>query len=124
MDRNLVGGRLTGRMFKMADAGLLLFGLAVLLLFWFPRVSAAIIIAASLLVSPQFLYLLACGPFRRMFRGEWSVPLNSSFTWNMWAAFGIVAALTALIVSVRSLGGLRAQNILNEGATGRSQLPK
>ena len=82
-----VGGRITGPLLNLSDAGLLLFCLAVLLLFWFPRFSALIGISASLLVSPLLLYFLAPGPFRRMFRGEWSVPLKSSFAWNTWSAF-------------------------------------
>ena len=98
-----VGGRITGPLFNLSEAGLLLFSLSLLFLFWFPRLSAAIAIAASLLVSPLLLYFLAPGFFRRMFKGEWSVPLNSSFAWNLWAALGIVAVLAALIVSVRSL---------------------
>jgi hypothetical protein len=119
-----VAGRITGPLLNLSEAGLLLFGLSLLLLFFFPRFSAAIAIPASLLVSPLFLYFLAPGPFRRMFRGEWSVPLNSSFAWNMWAAFGIAAALAALIVSVRSLCGCEAKIILDEGAPARSQLPR
>ena len=101
-----VGGRITGPSLNLSDAGLLLFCLALLLLFWFPRLSAVIAIAASLLVSPLLLYFLAPGFSRRIFKGEWAVPLNSSFAWNMWAALGIVAVLAVLIVSVRSLCGI------------------
>ena len=105
-----VGGRIIGPVLDLADAGLLLISLSLLLLFWFPRFSAAIAIAASLLVSPFFLYFLAPGPFRRLFKGEWSVHLNSSLAWNTWAAFGIVAVVAALFVSVQSFCGLRRQD--------------
>jgi hypothetical protein len=105
-----VGGRITGSVLDLADDGLLLFGLSLLLLFWFPRFSAAIAIAASLLASPLFLYFLAPGPFRRVFKGEWSVSVNSSLAWNTWAAFGIVAVVATLFVSVQSFCGLRRQD--------------
>jgi hypothetical protein len=100
------GGRITGPVLDLGDAGLLLFGLSLLLLFWFPRASAAIAAVASLVVSPLLLYIVARGPFRRVFRGEWSVPLNS----NPWAIFGIVAVLAALFVSAQSFYGLLRQD--------------
>jgi hypothetical protein len=105
-----VGGRITGPVFDLAEAGLLLFGLSLLLLFWFPRISAVIAIVASLLVSPLLLYFVAPGPFHRMFQGEWSVPLSSNFAWNTWAVFGMVAVLAALLVSVQSFYGLGHQD--------------
>ena len=105
-----VGGRVTGTVFDLGDDGLLLFGLSLLLLFWFPRFSAAIAIIASLLASPLLLDFVAPGPFRRVFKGNWSVHLNSSFVWNTWAVFGITAVLAALIVSARSFVRLRRRN--------------
>ncbi len=105
-----VGGRITGPVLDLADAGLLLFGLSLLLLFWFPRVSAAIAIVASVLVSPLFLYFVAPGPFHRMFKGEWSVPLSSNFVWNTWAVLGIFAVVAALFVSAQSFYGFRHQD--------------
>lgn len=86
-------GRITGPLSDLGDDGLLLFGLSLLLLFWFPRFSAAIAIVASLLASPLLLYFVAPGPFRRVFKGNWSVHLNSSFVWNTWAVFGIYRCL-------------------------------
>lgn len=103
----LVGGRITGHLLQLGDAGLLLFILSLLLMRWLPMVSAASAVAASLLVSPLFLYLVTPGPFRHVFRGEWAVHLNSSFVWNTWAVFGIVAALAALFASVRYFYAMR-----------------
>jgi hypothetical protein len=103
------GGRITGPVLDLGDAGLLLFGLSLLLLFWYPRVSAAIATVASLVISPLLLYIVVPGTFRRMFRGEWSIPLNSNFAWNPWAIFGIVAVSAALFVSVQSFYGLLRQ---------------
>ena len=55
-ESEFVGGRITGSLLDLSDAGLVLFSLALLLLFWFPRLSAVIAIAASLLVSPLLLF--------------------------------------------------------------------
>lgn len=96
-------------MCDMADDGLLLFGLSLLLVFWSPRGSAAIAIVASLLVSPLFLYFVAPGPFHRVFKGEWLVPLTSSFVWNTWAVVGIFTVVAALFVSVRSFRSLQGE---------------
>ncbi|HEX3105849.1 MAG TPA: hypothetical protein VHQ22_15500, partial [Terriglobales bacterium] len=57
----LVGGRITGDLLQLGDAGLLLFILSLLLMCWLPMVSAASAVAASLLVSPLFLYLVTPG---------------------------------------------------------------
>ena len=72
------GGRITGKLFTMADLGSLLFLVALLLTIFFPRVAAVVALAATLLCLPFYLYILMPGPYRQIFKGEYSVPLQSS----------------------------------------------
>jgi hypothetical protein len=96
------GGRLTGKLFTMADLGALLFLLALLLTMFFPRVASTVAFVASLLCLPFYLYILMPGPYRQIFKGEYSVPLQRPFVWNNWAAIGVVSLLLAAILGVRS----------------------
>jgi hypothetical protein len=52
------GGRVTGKLFTMAELSSLLFFVALLLTIFFPRVAAAIALAATLLCLPFYLYIL------------------------------------------------------------------
>jgi hypothetical protein len=97
------GGWLTGPLLDMEDAGFLLFVLALPLTFFYRRIAAAATLIACLLCLPLYLYFTAPGPFRWVFRGEYSVPLEASFVWNTWAIIGIVALAIAAYVGVRSL---------------------
>src|SRR5229473_3164725 len=78
------GGRLTGPLLTLYDVGALLFILALLLVFFYRRIAAAITILASLLCLPIYFYFTAPGPFRRVFRGEYKVPLQANFVWDRW----------------------------------------
>ena len=64
------GGRLTRKLFTMADLGSLLFLVALLMTMFFPRVAAAIALVAALLCLPFYLYILMSGPYRQIFKGE------------------------------------------------------
>ena len=96
------GGWLTGPLLRLFDTGTLLFILALPLVFFFRRIAAALAILASLLSFPFYLYFTIPGPFRRVFRGEYSVPLRAPFEWNNWAIAGILALAAAAYVGVRS----------------------
>jgi hypothetical protein len=85
------GGRITGPLLTMANIGILLFVLGLLVTFAYPRVAASIGLAASLLCLPLYFYFTAPGPFRRILRGEYSVPLQASFVWNPWTIAGVLA---------------------------------
>jgi hypothetical protein len=87
----------------MEETGSLLFVLALLLTFFYRRIAAATTLIACLLCLPLYLYFTAPGPFRWVFRGEYSVPLQASFVSNKWAITGIVALAIAAYVGVRSL---------------------
>ncbi len=97
------GGWLTGPLLDMEDAGSLLFVLALLLTFFYRRIAAATTLIACSLCLPLYLYFTAPGPFRWVFRGEYSVPLQANFVWNKWAITGMVALAIAAYVGVHSL---------------------
>ena len=97
------GGWLTGPLLDMEETGSLLFVLALLLTFFYRRIAAATTLIACLLCLPLYLYFTAPGPFRRVFRGEYSVPLQASFVWNKWNITGIVALTIAACLGIRGL---------------------
>jgi hypothetical protein len=103
------GGRITGKLFTMADLASLSFIVAMLVTVFFPRIGAAIALTASLLCLPFYLYLLMPGLYRQIFKGEYSVPLHRPIVWNTWAAFGVLSLLVAGTLSVRGLFKVRAQ---------------
>jgi Na+(H+)/acetate symporter ActP len=87
----------------MKDVGAFIFIPALLLTFVYRRIAAAIAIAASLLCLPLYLYFVAPGPFRWVFRGEYSIPLHANFVWNSQAVVAIVALVMAVFFGVRNL---------------------
>jgi hypothetical protein len=105
------GGRITGPMLDVFSIGTLLFALALLTLWMYPRVAAVISALASLLCFPLYLYFTAPGPFRLIFRGDYSTPLAAHFRWDFWAMLGMLVLLVTTYVSTRSFfadGGARA----------------
>jgi hypothetical protein len=97
------GGRITGPLLDMQNAGALLFFLALILTFLFRRIAAAIILLAGLLCLPLYLCFTAPGPFRSIFRGEWKTPLSANFVWDWWSIAGIVTVGFAACASLSSL---------------------
>jgi len=87
----------------MADISGLLFLMALLSTILFPRVAAAITFTATLLCLPFYLYILMPGPYRRIFRGEYSVPLQTAFVWDNWAVVGVLSLVTAASLSLHNL---------------------
>jgi hypothetical protein len=96
------GGSLTGKLFAMADFGFLFFLVALLLTIFHPRVAAALVLAATLLCLPFYFYILMPGPYRRMFKGEYSVPLERPFVWDNWAVVGVLSLVIAAFLSLHS----------------------
>jgi hypothetical protein len=96
------GGRITGKLFTMADLGSLRFLVALLLTIFFPQVTAAIALAATLCL-PFYLYILMPGPYRQIFKGEYSVPLRRPFVWNNWAVVGVLNLVIAAFLSLHRL---------------------
>ena len=102
------GGHLTGLLFKMADLGASFFLLAVLLTFFLPRTGATIALASTLLCLPFYLCVLMPGPYRWIFKGEYSVPLNQPFHWDNWAVAGVLSLILVAILSLRSYSRTQA----------------
>jgi hypothetical protein len=92
-----------GPLLTLYDVGALLFILALLLVFFYRRIAAAITISASLLCLPVYFYFTAPGPFRRVFRGEYKVPLHANFVWDRWTIIGILTLALVASVGVSSL---------------------
>jgi hypothetical protein len=98
-----IGGWLTGRIFSMADDGGMLFLLALVLTIFLPRIASAVALAASLLCLPLYLYVVAPGPFRQLFKGVYSVPLQDWFVWDWWAVSGITTLFLVVLCSISCL---------------------
>ena len=101
------GGRVTGPIFSLFESGMVIFVLAIVLTFVYRRVAAAIGIAACLLCFPLYLYFTAPGPFRSVFRGTYSVPLESSFVWDYGMLGGILTLGIAVFVGVHRFAAYR-----------------
>jgi hypothetical protein len=87
----------------MEDGGTLLFVVALLLTFFYRRIAAATTLIACFLCLPLYLYFTAPGPFRWVFRGEYSVSPQANFVWNKWNIAGIVALTIAACLGIRGL---------------------
>ena len=97
------GGWLTGKILAMADIGALLFLSALVFTIFLPRVGAVVALVAILLCLPLYLYVIMPGPYRRIFKGEYSAPLQRPFVWNSWAVAGIVGLIFAAVFSIHRL---------------------
>jgi len=97
------GGWLTGRLLVMCAVGSLLFVAALILTFFSRRISAGIALTACLLCLPLYLYFTAPGPYRWVFKGEYSVPLQSRFVWDTGSVIGMFLLGIAVFVCTRAL---------------------
>jgi hypothetical protein len=102
------GGWLTGPLLGMAELGSLFFVAALVVIFFLRRTSATIALVAVLLCFPLYLYILIPGLFRRISKGEYSVPLHRPFHWDTWAAVGVLSLLFVAVLSVRGYSRVRA----------------
>jgi len=104
------GGRITEILLNMADLAVLLFVIAFLTGLRKTRLSAVISLAASLLALPLYFYFVAPGPFRRIFRREYSAPKPANFVWDASSLVGISVLGLACCFGILNLLRLR-QNI-------------
>lgn len=110
------GGRVTGPLLDLFDGGAALFVLALILTFAYPRVAAAIALSASLLSLPLYLYFVIPGPFRQIFKGEYSVPLRANFVLDGWPIAGMPALALAVYFCVCSFSAPSPENDPNSKA--------
>jgi hypothetical protein len=103
------GGRLTGPILDSLEIGSLLFVLALVLTFVRPRIAAVLAIVASLLSLPLYLYFTAPGPFRRVFGGDYSVPLQANFVWDKSAILGVLTVAVAMCICIWNLRSVERQ---------------
>jgi hypothetical protein len=99
------GGWVTGPLLSMADIGTLLFVLALVLTFLFPRVSAAIGLASTLLCLPLYCFFVAPVPFAQVFaRGhEFKVQPAPGFHWHTWPVTALLGVAVAVYACIRRL---------------------
>ncbi|MGH9520996.1 MAG: hypothetical protein ACRD3E_00530 [Terriglobales bacterium] len=101
------GGTITGPILRMSEDAFVLFVGGMIAVWFLPRVASILGLLAGLLSTPLVVYVVAPGPFRHVFRGEYSVPLQSSFYWNGWwllAGITVVAAMAVSLWNLWSLG--------------------
>ena len=97
------GGSVTGPVLRTYEVSLLLFAIAAVLAFGWPRLAAAVATVAGVLAVPLYAYVTAPGPFRALSGGVYSVPYRSAFEWNSPAVTGLAATVIALCICVRVL---------------------
>ena len=91
-------GLSTGRILWLHDMALLLYVGAAVLAFVDRRFASAMALSGCLLSLPLYFHEIAPGPFRAMFPGDYSVPLNGAFAWDA-RALGSVATIMGLTVA-------------------------
>ena len=97
------GGWLTGPLLSMTDIGTVLFVLALILTFMYPRIAGAIGIASSLLCLPLYLYFIVPVPFNKIFGfgHQFKVQPSGGFHWDRWAIAGVLTLAVTIYISLR-----------------------
>ena len=72
-------GRITEPLLAVTAWGITLLATGFVLTFFRPQIGAIVILISGLMSLPLYLYFLAPGPFRWVFRGEYSVPAMGLF---------------------------------------------
>jgi hypothetical protein len=93
-----MGGRLTGPLLVLCDCGCLGLIAAVLAAYPLPKFSAAIATLAVFLCMPLPLYFVAPGPFRWLFRGDYSVPLQGPFGSDTWSVAALLTFAAVVVI--------------------------
>ena len=97
------GGQITARLLEAANISIILFLVALVFSFFRVRPSAATTLVASLFALPVYLYPMCPGPFRYIFKGNYSVPDPRSFVFDAASFIGISAMALALLISFSNL---------------------
>lgn len=101
----LSGGWLTGPLLSMADIGTLLFVLALIVTFVYPRIAAVVGLASSLLCLPLYLFLVAPVPFNQVFGfgPEFELRPSPGFHWKKWTVTGLLTLAVTSVLCVRRI---------------------
>jgi hypothetical protein len=96
----------------MADVGTLLFAIAVAATLIYPRIGAAVGVAASLLCLPLYLFFIAPVPFSKIFGPghEFKVQPEPGFHWETWPIMGFAAIALTIFLCVRGIATGRTAN--------------
>jgi hypothetical protein len=94
------GGSVTGPVLTVHSVSLVLFVVSAIVIFASRGGATIIALVACLLSLPLYLYFTVPGLFRRVFLGEYSVPLSASVVWDTWALAGIAAICVLTIVTL------------------------
>lgn len=97
------GGRITGPLLAVSAWGIVLLAAGFVLTFFLPQIGAMVILISGLMSLPLFLYFLAPGPFRWVFRGGYSVPATGLFVWDNQSGAGAATLLLAMLFACRTL---------------------
>jgi hypothetical protein len=109
------GGWLTGPLLSMTDVGSVLFVLALIVTFVYPRIAGAIGLVSSLLCLPLYLYFIAPVPFNRIFGfgHEFKVQPSGGLHWDRWVMAGVLTLAVTIFVCLRGFA-----------VTSRAQIPE
>jgi hypothetical protein len=105
LEGEFIGGWLTGPLFQWNDAGTMLFALAFVVTFLYPRIASAIIaFVSSTLCLPLYLYLVAPVPFAAIFAPghPFKVQPTGSLHWDTWAIGGILILAITIYLCLRT----------------------
>jgi hypothetical protein len=86
------GGWLTGPLLLMTEIGTVLFALAFIVAFLFPRIAAGIALVSLALCLPLYLYFIAPVHFNQIVGSghEFKVPPSKDFHADVWALAGLL----------------------------------
>ncbi len=89
----------------MADLGMFLFLVAMVLAFIYPRVAAVFGLGSALLCLPLNAHFIAPVPFRHLFGfgHESSIPYSHHFYWDRWAMAGLTTLAVTTYLCVGAL---------------------
>jgi hypothetical protein len=97
------GARVTGVLLDLYEIGFMMFVIGLFLPFVWRRVAAVSGLVAAFLCSPVFLYGIFPALFRRLFPGDYKVPLLPRLYADKWTVFGIVIIAFTSFLNVRIL---------------------
>lgn len=111
------GGWLTGPLLSMIDIGTVLFVLALVAAFMYPRIAGAVGLTSSLLCLPLYLYLIAPVPFAHIFAfgHPFKVQPSGGVHWDKWAIAGVLTLAVTTYVCLRGLAVTSRMQIRERG---------